>query len=221
MEHAEIHALLAERLGDAVIELIEGVEPCTVVAPDRLPEVAAMLRDDPGLAFDYLMCLSGVDWDGYDTDGKGKSVKILGYNSDGTPEQSDRVGEGDLGVVYHLYSPGRRHKFTMQVRVPREPGEVPSLAELWPTAAWHEREAWDLVGIRFTGHPDLRRILLEEGWVGHPLRKDYVMPGQWDGVPLEGRPYADPKFTPDDVVLPPGVPGGGGPGGKKDETDGS
>lgn len=222
MEQAQIHALLAERLGDAVVDLIEGVEPCTVVTADGLPEAARLLRDDPALDFDYLMCLSGIDWDGYDVEGKGKSVKILGYDVDGAPETSDRIADGDLGVAYHLYSHAHRHKFALQVRAPRDPGEVPSVAAVWPTAAWHEREAWDLVGVRFAGHPDHRRILLDDDWEGHPLRKDYVMPDRWQGVPLEGRPYAKPEFTPDDVVLPPDAGGGasgGKPGEKKDDAD--
>ncbi len=68
---------------------------------------------------------------------------------------------------------------------------MPTVSRVWPTAAWHEREAWDLLGIRFTGHPDLRRILLEEDWVGHPLRKDYQMPGTWDGrAPARASPTA-------------------------------
>lgn len=222
MEHAQIHALLVERFGDAVLDLVEGKQPRTVVAADRIGEIALVMRDDPDLAFEYLMCLSGIDWDGYDESGKGKSVKILGYDENGVPETSDRVAEGDFGVAYDLYSYRHRHVFALAVRVPRDPGEVPSTAAVWPTAEWHEREAWDLLGIRFTGHPDPRRILLEENWVGHPLRKDYVMPGAWEEVPLAGRPYAADKFTEDDVVLPQS-PGDGGPQGapKKDDGDGS
>ena len=155
------------------------------------------------------MCLTGIDWDGYDEAGKGKSVAILGYDGLGQPETSDRTADGDLGVAYHLYSHAQRHKFTLRVRIPRAVAEVPSVAHVWPTAAWHEREAWDLVGIRFSGHPDLRRMLLDEAWEGHPLRKDYVMPSKWAGVPMDGKPYADNPFpTPE----PPA--GGDEPGGK-------
>jgi NADH:ubiquinone oxidoreductase subunit C len=148
------------------------------------------------------MCLSGIDWDGYDENGKGKSVAILGYTDEGKPETSDRVAEGELGVAYHLYSHQHDHKFTLQVRLPRDRATVPTVSGVWPTASWHEREAWDLMGITFAGHPDPRRILMEESWVGHPLRKDYQMPGQWEEVPLEGQPYCENPFeldTPEDA----------------------
>jgi NADH-quinone oxidoreductase subunit C len=191
MEFAAICTLLSTKLGDGVLELHEeGVEPWVDMKPDQIAAAAHLLRELPELDFNQLMCLSGIDWDGLDEKGKGKSVAILGYSADGKPETSDRVGEGDLGVAYHLYSHQHGHKFTLRVRVPRGAAMLPSVAEIWPTGAWHEREAWDLVGIRFTGHPDLRRILLDDSWVGHPLRKDYQMPGRWDLAPLEGKPYS-------------------------------
>jgi NADH-quinone oxidoreductase subunit C len=192
MEYKAIHEKLVEKFGAAVLALDEsGVEPHCDIEAGQIAAVAQYLRDEPDLDFDSLMCLTGIDWDGYDEAGKGKSVAILGYNADGTTETSDRVAEGDFGVVYNLYSHARMHKFTLRVRVPRDVAEVPTVGLIWPTAQWHEREAWDLVGIRFAGHPDLRRILLEETWEGHPLRKDYQMPDQWEGVPLAGRPYSD------------------------------
>ena len=197
MEPQAIHEKLAEALGEGVVEFHEdAIEPWTAVEPARIADACRVLRDEPSLAFGQLMCLSGIDWDGYDENGKGKSVAILGYLEDGTPETSDRVGEGDLGVAYHLYSHRHDHKFTMRVRVPRDQAELPTVSDVWPTASWHEREAWDLLGIRFAGHPDPRRILLSEDWVGHPLRKDYQMPGQWREVPMHGQPYADNPFAP-------------------------
>ena len=198
MEHKAIYDLLAETLGDGALGLndTEGLEPWAAVEPGRIADACAFLRDDERLAFDQLMCLSGIDWDGFDENGKGKSVAILGYTDEGQPETSDRVAEGDLGVAYHLYSHTHRHKFTLRTLVPRSAPSLPTVSGVWPTAAWHEREAWDMLGLVFDGHPDPRRILLEEDWVGHPLRKDYQMPGRWAGVPLEGQAYSENPFAP-------------------------
>jgi NADH-quinone oxidoreductase subunit C len=92
-------------------------------------------------------------------------------------------------VVYHLYSMQHKHSLVLKVILPRwkgdQPGElpeVPSVASLWSTADWHEREVYDLSGVYFTGHPNLRRILCPEDWVGHPLRKDYEMPLEYHGI---------------------------------------
>ncbi|MDH7516502.1 MAG: NADH-quinone oxidoreductase subunit C, partial [Bacteroidota bacterium] len=116
-------------------------------------DVCLHLRDKPGYDFDSLMCLSGVDY------------------TDGT-----------LGVVYHLGSIKQRQRLTLKVIVPREDPRVPTVERVWRTADWHEREAWDLLGIVFEGHPDLRRILLPDDWEGHPLRKDYEMPEFYNGI---------------------------------------
>jgi NADH-quinone oxidoreductase subunit C len=195
VEQNAIYELLAATLGDGALAFNESpLEPWADVAPARIADACRFLRQDPRLDFDQLMCLSGLDWDGWDATGKGKSVAILGYNDDGQPETSDRVGTGDLGVAYHLFSHALKHKFTLRVRVPRDAATVPTVSGVWSTAAWHEREAWDLLGLTFAGHPDPRRMLLEEDWVGHPLRKDYVMPGRWNEVPLQGQPYCVNPF---------------------------
>jgi len=195
MEANAIYELLVEKLGDQALGFeAEAIDPVADVAPASIAEACLFLRDDPRLAFDMMMCLSGIDWDGYDENGKGKSVAILGYTELGAPETSDRVGEGDFGVVYNLYSHSLQHKFTLRVRVSRDVAAVPTVSHVWQTANWHEREAWDLLGITFTGHPDLRRMLLDDTWVGHPLRKDYQMPEQWDSVPLQGQNYAQNPF---------------------------
>ena len=198
MEHKAIYELLAQELGEGAIRLNdeESREPWTAVEPGRIAAACSFLRDDERLGFDQLMCLSGIDWDGFDENGKGKSVAILGYTDEGKPETSDRVAEGDLGVAYHLYSHLHKHKFIMRTRLPRTSPNLPTVSDVWPTAGWHEREAWDLLGITFDGHPDPRRILLEEDWVGHPLRKDYQMPDKWENVSLEGRPYCENPFPP-------------------------
>ena len=205
MDQKEIYELLADKLGPAALGFDEeGVDAHAEVTPASIATACEFLRDDPRCAFNQLMCLSGIDWDGYDEAGKGKSVKILGYTDEGQPETSDRVGEGDFGVVYNLYSHRLRHKFNLRLRTPRDQATVPTVSKIWSTAAWHEREAWDLLGIRFEGHNDLRRILLEDHWVGHPLRKDYQMPDNWDGVPLYGQAYSEnpfpqPEPTPDET----------------------
>jgi NADH-quinone oxidoreductase subunit C len=213
MEQKAIYDLLVEKLGDACLGFSDDAgDPVADIAPEKIAEASVFLRDDERLQFNQLMCLSGVDWDGFDDSGKGKSVAILGYTEDGRPETSDRVGEGDLGVVYDLYSHSQKHKFTLRVRVPREVASVPTVSQVWSTAGWHEREAWDLLGIRFAGHQDLRRMLLEENWVGHPLRKDYVMPETWENVPMAGKNICGNPFVTDTPEAPesPDTPSGEG-----------
>ena len=116
------------------------------VAADRLVETMRFLRDDSALAFDMLTDLCAVDY----------------------LPRSPR-----FEVVYHLYSVAKNHRLRVKVRVGAEAPSVPSVVSLWPSANWMEREVWDLYGIRFEGHPDLRRILLYDEFEGHPLRKDY------------------------------------------------
>ncbi|MCP4291631.1 MAG: NADH-quinone oxidoreductase subunit C [bacterium] len=187
MEQKAIYEMLAEHLGEGALEFNEeGVEAFAKIDPAKIAAAGLFLRDNEQLRFNQLMCLSGIDWDGLDENGKGKSVAILGYTGEGVPETSDRVAEGDFGVAYHLYSHELKHKFSMRVRVSREVACVPTVSSVWSTANWHEREAWDLVGIRFEGHPNLKRMLLDEAWEGHPLRKDYEMPSQWQTVKLSG-----------------------------------
>ncbi len=151
----EIADILKAKLPDAVLDVkVDGViDPYARVAPDRIRDVALFLRDDERLAFDSLMCLSGVDYTG-----------------------------GKVGVVYHLSSMKWTHKFTLKVDVPVENPHVQSVQEIWRTANWHEREAYDVIGIVFDGHPDLRRILLPDDWEGHPLRKDYKVPEYYRGM---------------------------------------
>ena len=117
-----------------------------LVDKDQLVAVMRFLRDDPELRFDMLTDLTCVDY--------------LGE----TPR---------FEMVYHLYSVAQNHRLRIKARVPEEPCEIDTLCPVWPSANWMEREVWDLYGVRFTGHPDLRRLLLYEEFQGHPLRKDY------------------------------------------------
>ncbi len=139
----QILQVLKERFGEVLLQgEIKGPEIRVMVTPSQSLELLGFLYD---LGFEYLNCLSGVDW----------------------------IEQGELEVVYHLSSLRHKHKARVKVRLPRENPVVRSVVSLWKTANWHEREAYDLLGIRFEGHPDHRRILLSEDWVGHPLRKDY------------------------------------------------
>ncbi|MGD9647211.1 MAG: NADH-quinone oxidoreductase subunit C [Pirellulales bacterium] len=151
---------------------LEAIDPWIEVAPDALVEVCTYLRDEPDLQFAMLNCISGVDY--FEPDAK-KAAKV--------------AWEPHCEVVYHLWSFKNKASLVLKVIVPRwqddEPGrlpEVPSVAGVWATADWHEREVYDLSGIYFTGHPNLRRILCPEDWVGHPLRKDYEMPLEYHGI---------------------------------------
>jgi len=151
---------------------LTAIDPWVEVLPSGLVAVCRYLRDEPDLRFDMLNCISGVDY--FEADPK-KAAK-----HDWQPH---------LEVVYHLSSLVHKTTLVLKVMLPRwkgdQPGElpeVPSVEGLWRTAEWHEREVFDLVGIRFTGHPDMRRILCPEDWVGYPLRKDYEMPLEYHGI---------------------------------------
>jgi NADH-quinone oxidoreductase subunit C len=162
---------LKGRFGDKISgSNLENIDPWIEVTADGLVEVCQYLRNEPTLEFDYLNCISGVDYCQVDPKKK----------VDWQPHTE---------VVYHLFSMKHKHSVVLKVILPRwkddKPGElpeVPSVAGIWSTADWHEREVYDLSGIYFTGHPDLRRILCPEDWIGHPLRKDYEMPLEYHGI---------------------------------------
>jgi len=171
MQFSEILEMLAQRFGPKVTGgSTDAIDPWIGVAPDALPEVCRLLRDEPGLRFNMLQCISGVDY-----------VQV-------DPKRKIE-GEPRVEVIYHLLSLVHKHRLVLKVVVPRwkdgvagQLPEVPSVAGVWRTANWHEREVYDLMGVRFLGHPDLRRILCPEDWVGHPLRKDYEMPLEYHGI---------------------------------------
>lgn len=174
MTPAEVISLLQAEFGPAITGAkADALDPFVAVEPAQLVGVCRFLRDDPRLKFAILNDITGVDY--LETDPK--KVAKAGF-------------EPHLEVLYHLSSfafPGRR--FTLKLTLPRwkenQPGalpEVPSVSGVWRTADWHEREVYDLVGVFFTGHPNLARILLNDDWVGHPLRKDYEFPLEYHGI---------------------------------------
>lgn len=164
---------LKAKFGDAIVGAnLQNIDPWIEVTPEGLVDVCRYLRDEPALAFDFLNCITGVDY--LHTDEK-KAAKA--------------EWQPHMEVVYHLFSMKHKHSLVLKVMLPRwkngQPGElpeVPSVSGIWRTADWHEREVYDLCGIFFTGHPNLRRILCPEDWVGHPLRKDYEMPLEYHGI---------------------------------------
>jgi NADH-quinone oxidoreductase subunit C len=153
---------LRERFGDALRDVkVWRHETTILLRPGDLVRVCRYLRDDADLTFDFLSSVTGVD-------------RLT------LPENSPR-----FEVVYHLYSLQHKRRLRLKVRV--ADGEaVPSVTGVWESADWHEREVFDLFGVPFAGHPDLRRILMPDDWEGHPLRKDYPVeasPKWWEEEP--------------------------------------
>lgn len=150
MTESEVAARVNEKFQGSIVDNynFRGQYAVTIL-PGTLRELLLWLRDTPGLEFDWLMDVGGVDYLGYD----------------------DR--EWRFEVVYQLYSLAHAHRFRVKVAVESDAVEVPTVWDLWGVANWMEREVWDMYGVRFTGHPNLRRILCHDEFVGHALRKDY------------------------------------------------
>lgn len=153
MTFDEIAKVLQEKFEGSVPTTDRAGDPFLTVPAAKLAEVLVFCRDDAMLAFDCLSNLTGVD-----------------------------APPDDLEVVYHLFSYPKRHSVTLKVRVPKANPHVPTAEAVYPTANWQEREAFDLVGVVFDGHSDLRRIMLPDDWVGYPLRKDYQEQEDYHGM---------------------------------------
>ncbi len=133
---------------------VEAKDPFVVLPAECLTKVCEALKGDPSLAFDYLIDITAVDY----------------------------PAENLLRAVYHLWSLDHGHAFKLKVELPRQGARLPSVCALWPAANWLEREVFDLFGITFDGHPDLRRIMMPDDWVGHPLLKDFKESGGYHGI---------------------------------------
>jgi NADH-quinone oxidoreductase subunit C len=165
MSFEEIKLLLTEKFGSAIIvgEETGGLQPALLIAPAYITEVCLELRNNSNTHFDFLSSLTGVDYG---------------------------VEASRFGVVYHLASIPYQTQLTLKVSAynDRDLNKLPafpSITSVYRTADWHEREAYDLVGIFFEGHPDLRRILLPDDWEGFPLRKDYKTAEYYKGIKID------------------------------------
>ncbi len=165
MSVEDIKQILIEKLGADVIagEESGGLQPALLIAPGDIAKVCLELRDNPKTYFDFLSCLTGVDYG---------------------------VEAGRFGVVYHLASIPCQTQLTLKIskennRDLNDLPAFPSVTSVYRTADWHEREAYDLLGIFFEGHPDLRRILLPDDWEGFPMRKDYKTAEYYKGIKID------------------------------------
>lgn len=150
---------ILKEIGGENLQPIDASSPVTFAFPaELLPDFLDRVRKDPRLYVDRLICITGID--------KG-------------PET------GVLDVIYHLESITVGFQFAILVSVPRDGGVIPSVQHLWKSADWLEREVFDMYGIKFTGHPDLRRILMPADWEGYPLRKDYQTQKEYHGIKVQ------------------------------------
>ncbi|ASY69660.1 MAG: NADH-quinone oxidoreductase subunit C [Sinorhizobium fredii] len=177
VEASVIRTLIAERFGEAVEELgvSHGVH-AFAAPPDRIVELCRFLKQHPALRFDFLSDICGVDY---------------------YPEAPR------YEAVYHLYSLPNKWRIRIKCRL-GDPPRVPSVTGVWRTANWHEREAWDMYGISFEGHPDLRRIYMWEGFEGFPQRKDFPLRGYKDDLNpfgAEGPAPTQPDLATNDIPI--------------------
>jgi NADH-quinone oxidoreductase subunit C len=155
MDAAAIHQRLKAHFEANVGDCdLQAKDPFIRIEPAAIVDVCRFLHDEPDLQFDVLSNQSGVDY-------KAKDV---------------------IEVVYHLYSYPHRHSLVLKVDAPRDNPVVPTVEGVWKAANWMEREIYDLLGVTFDGHSDLRRLLMPEDWIGYPLRKDFVEPEEYHGI---------------------------------------
>lgn len=165
MQISEIKEVLTKRFGESCI-LSENPknQPCTIeISPSNLWEICHFLYHHEHTYFDFLSCIIGID---------------------------NGVAQNTMEVIYQLYSIPYNHSLAIKVTLVRNQSDgslpqVSSVSDIWAAANWHEREIYDLLGVHFTGHPDLRRILLPHDWQGHPLRKDYQEPETYHQIQVK------------------------------------
>ncbi|MEO6872460.1 MAG: NADH-quinone oxidoreductase subunit C [Chthoniobacterales bacterium] len=168
-------------------------QPSLLLDHEHAPAIARFLRDDPALCFDFCSNVTGVDWPDRTVKKKVKVKKLVEGEEKEVEETHEEFFAGYLEAVYHLFSIERKHgPIVVRLRTADRTSGVhlPSLTPIWRSAEFQEREIYDLYGIHFDGHPDLRRILMWDEFTDHPMRKDYVEPDDYEYEP-----------TPHDEVL--------------------
>ena len=210
---------LRELLGAHVQDLIvDRGEVTLVVNGADIVAVGETLRDTADLAFKLLLDVSGVDYQTYgQADWRTQDASSTGF-SRGVSRAQETVEApafpGRFGVVYHLLSVAHNLRLRVKVYLGDEPPRLPSVVDVWPAANWYEREAFDLFGILFEGHPDLRRILTDYGFIGHPFRKDFPLEGyvevRYDAE--KQRVVYQPVTIENRVLVPRVIRGDGRPG---------
>lgn len=160
----QLKLAIDKRFGQQVVEIVqEGLQPTLKVQREYIKDLCLWLRDHPDYYFDFLSNITAVDYHPLH----------------------------QFAVIYNLASIPHQLQLTLRVelsnegRLERDLPEIESVSSVWRTADWHEREAYDLMGIFFTNHPDLRRILLPDDWIGYPLRKDYEEADYYHGIPIK------------------------------------
>ncbi len=193
----QLKALVEQRFPKAQVQIVPNGIPANesslLIDHEHAVAMATFLRDDPELRFDYASNVTGVDWPEKITKEKVKSKKVIEGVEKEVEETVEKKSPAYLEAVYHLYSMALRHgPLVLRLRTQdrSEKTHVPSLTPVWRSCEFQEREAYDLYGIIFDGHPDLRRILMWEGFKDFPMRKDYVAPDDYEYEP-----------TPHDEVL--------------------
>jgi NADH-quinone oxidoreductase subunit C len=183
----QIQAAIQAAIPGCSLRILPNGSPCgqnsLLIDCNHGAEIARLLRDHPELRLDFCSNVSGVDWLDSETSEKVKVKKVVDGQEQEVEETRKTLKPGYLEAVYHLYSMEKKHGpvvLRMQTENRTDRVHLPSLTPVWRGAELQEREVFDLYGIVFDGHPDLRRILMWEGFTEHPMRKDYVNPNEED-----------------------------------------
>ncbi len=179
---SQLIQLLQDEFKNHPIEVIEALNEITMIVPaNNIVEISKILRDKKDFQFDMLVDVCGVDYLHYGmSEWQTEETTLTGFSratDRGHQEKEIKWEKPRFAVVYHLLSLPLNQRLRVRTYVEGEPPVIDSVIDIWPSANWFEREAFDLFGILFKGHPDLRRILTDYGFIGHPFRKDFPLIG--------------------------------------------